>query len=435
MGRLYTSEETKPLNRKLIGYIKCGEKGENNPSSLDYFIASGVFAPKFHSIVGEKPNSVTIVFNSDDDDDVCDHREEAYDTTGRLGYAIGDGEGGKRYFVYEKKGDLYIEVPEEDQRVKNMKPKLKEVLTLRFIIPALRGIYGRWEFNTRGTKTSIPKIIGMFDEVKQMTGGRIAGIPFELTVKKVRSHRPDVKRKFPIVEIFPNLCIEALERLSLYAGDLSKFLVISEKKIFELTGGIPETLVAPSPVIVIDQDSTVSTVNVSTEVEPENNNNSETVKQEDVQKTEEPVEEKKTETKAKNPAHKVKAKTIKESDTKEATDSNTGPTSENKVEPLTVDQSKAVASNTESQVESVDDMEAKAERDKILVDIINGVATKFALSEADKELAINFISESEGKSSKARLMELDKHKSYRVELRNAIGDALIKMYGKKLLQD
>ena len=81
------------INRMpIIGKIKIGMKNEKGlPTSLDYFRATGMYAPIFHNHFGDKPNKLTIIFPSNNVEDICNQRMELRDSKGRL-FATSDGE-------------------------------------------------------------------------------------------------------------------------------------------------------------------------------------------------------------------------------------------------------------------------------------------------------------------------------------------------------
>ena len=70
----------------VIGQVKVGEKTEQGyPRSLDYFKASGRFENAFHKQFGKKPTELTVVFMSDEVDQVCDERYELWKGANGLG--------------------------------------------------------------------------------------------------------------------------------------------------------------------------------------------------------------------------------------------------------------------------------------------------------------------------------------------------------------
>jgi len=198
----------------LLGKIKVGIKGEKYPKSLDYFVADGKYANVFDDIFGKEPKSIPIVFISDDIRTSCNERYECRDNKGRLaGY--GDGE---NMYLYNGNTEEYEQV---DKETKDGKDALKEagkwetILTIKFVIPQIKTVFGMWQFTTKGQKSSIPAIRDTFDAVLE-TAGTVKNIPFDLQVQKVKSQRPDSKSLFPVVTLIPNISKDNLYHLANY---------------------------------------------------------------------------------------------------------------------------------------------------------------------------------------------------------------------------
>ena len=77
------------------------------------------------------------------------------------------------------------------------------VLTLRFIIPAVRGIVGVWQFSTKGRASSIKNIRESFDGVKLMRG-TVTQTVFDLSVQFAKSNKPGVNSRYPVVSLVAN---------------------------------------------------------------------------------------------------------------------------------------------------------------------------------------------------------------------------------------
>ena len=127
--------------------------------STDYWLADGKYASLFDKAYGEKPDTIQIVFPSDNPELVCREEYELRDTQGKL-VASGDGE---TFKVWSTKSKAYTilsvtEYPNLMEMVKSKYPSQdwKITLTLNFIIPKVRGIMGLWQFSTKGSASSIP---------------------------------------------------------------------------------------------------------------------------------------------------------------------------------------------------------------------------------------------------------------------------------------
>ena len=242
-GRIKKQSE-QPFSLPRIGMIKVGTKvskdgGKEFPTSLDYFVATGNYAENFKQAFGDKPTKIPLIFVSEDTQSVCYERFEAWSNDGKK---LGFGDGVTFTIFDESKNDYVENVEAEDPRVQKLKPQFKRILTLKFVIPAIKGIYGHWEFSTRANKSSINQIIAIFDHVKE-TAGRVSAIPFDLMVTMVNSRKPKELKKYPVVSLIPNIGAENLEKISAYLGDLNfgKIGILTDAKIEQLSKSLPES--------------------------------------------------------------------------------------------------------------------------------------------------------------------------------------------------
>lgn len=227
----------KKINKRnslsIIGHVRVGQKtAKGYPTSLDHFIATGKYQSHFAGAYGEKPDRLLITFPSDDPSQVCNHRYEMRDSQGkRLAYSDGE-----EYAVYSTKDEEYhitniSERPDVHEWVKDyFKQEWREVLTLRFLLPQVRGVIGLWQFDTSGVDTSIPSIVSMFDFVKTQAG-TVINVPFDLTVSMQKSQRPDSKSRFPVVDLICNVSSESLEKLHEVKIENMRTGLLTEKKI------------------------------------------------------------------------------------------------------------------------------------------------------------------------------------------------------------
>lgn len=240
LGRIIKAE---PQGARLpvLGKIKVGEKvlnksGKEYPVSTDYFIAKGKYEHLFNEVYGEKPNRIQIVFISDNIKDVCDESYQFRDGQGRL-LAEGDGERWKAFNSKTDKYDYGVGASLEEMQDMYKGATLSTTLTLRFLLPKIRGVFGAWQFTTKGVHSSIPAIRDTFDNV-QITAGTVINIPFDLIVEKVTSQKPGAKSVFPVVTLIPNVSQENLEMLSEYVESGQRFKgVLTEERIAQLTSG------------------------------------------------------------------------------------------------------------------------------------------------------------------------------------------------------
>ena len=196
------------IGRLHIGKKQMSQSGKEYPVSVDYFIPAGKYAPLFTQALGEKPSTIQVVFPSDDAVKVCNERYEYRDDKGAL-VARGDGRifevwNGKVYAPYS-----ITDYPDMMQRISDKYPTRRGadnwnvVLTLRFIVPAVRGVVGVWQFSTKGRASSINNIRESFDGV-QMMRGTVTNTVFDLSVQFAKSNKPNTSSKYPVVSLIAN---------------------------------------------------------------------------------------------------------------------------------------------------------------------------------------------------------------------------------------
>ena len=96
--------ELPEIGRLHIGKKQTGQNGREYPVSVDYFIPAGKYAGLFTDALGEKPQTIQIIFPDDSPEKVCNERYEYRDDKGAL-VARGDGRifelwDGKKYAPY-----------------------------------------------------------------------------------------------------------------------------------------------------------------------------------------------------------------------------------------------------------------------------------------------------------------------------------------------
>lgn len=233
-GRIYRPEQTSVLDLPEIGRLHIGKKeigrnGKEYPTSVDYFIPSGKYAGMFVNALGEKPSTIQIIFPSDDAEKVCNERFEYRDDKGAL-IARGDGVRfdvwtGQKYDVFG--ADEYPDIMEQIARNNPTKRGAENwdvALTLRFIVPAVRGIVGVWQFSTKGRASSVNNIRNSFDAVRKMRG-TVCQTVFDLSVAFAKSNKPGVNSRYPVVSLVANdTRIEEIRKAITPQGNLSLLL-------------------------------------------------------------------------------------------------------------------------------------------------------------------------------------------------------------------
>lgn len=176
--------------------------------SIDWFRATGKYADKFTEACGDKPNTIQIVFPSDNVEYVCNERFEYRDNAGAL---LSDGDGktfrlwnGKSWSMYstEQYPD-FMEWVVKNYPTKRGAENWNITLTLNFIIPAIRGIMGVWRFSTKGSASSVNNIRNSFDSVMQMRGSVTTSV-FDLSVHFHKSNKPNDNSRYPVVDLIAN---------------------------------------------------------------------------------------------------------------------------------------------------------------------------------------------------------------------------------------
>ena len=200
--------ELPEIGRLKIGKKAVGSNGREYPTSVDYFIPAGKYAGLFTQALGDKPATIQVVFPSDDAEKVCNERYEYRDNSGAL-VAYGDGRvfniwDGKKYspFSEEKYPNLMEQITAKNP-TKRGADNWDIVLTLRFIVPAVRGVVGIWQFSTKGRASSIKNIRESFDGV-QIMRGTVTGTVFDLSVQFAKSNKPGVNSRYPVVSLVAN---------------------------------------------------------------------------------------------------------------------------------------------------------------------------------------------------------------------------------------
>lgn len=264
--RIGQSPDPKQVTLNVIGKIKIGEKvaaanGKERPSALDYFRphTSPQYADLFRQAYGDKPNRLTITFISDNLSESCFNFYELRDGSGKV-LAYGDG---VTFKVATMQTDrvIFLDFTPTDsdtwmnEQERKSGTKWREVLTLRFMLPEIP-VLGYWEFRTHATDSTIPNIIGAVETMLKFAG-RIALIPFDLSVKIVNSNAAGSKSRYPVVELVANISQTSAEKLSALPANLN--FILNEQRIAQLTSGeIPDSEFAEHTVVESTAKSTAT---------------------------------------------------------------------------------------------------------------------------------------------------------------------------------
>lgn len=237
-GRIIRPEETALLELPEVGRIKIGAKSEKGyPMSLDYFRPVGKYAGLFTQALGEKPQTMQIIFTDDNPELVCNEHYEFRDGSGAL-VAEGDGRDfrvwdGKKRAPYNTND--YPDIMQQISQRYAKKPRYEGdtgwdiVLTMRFVVPAVNGVVGVWRFQTKGAASSIRNIRNSFDGV-QMIRGTVTGTVFDLSVQFAKSDKPGNASRFPVVTMIANdTRVQDIRTMIAQKQDLSLLLPESKK--------------------------------------------------------------------------------------------------------------------------------------------------------------------------------------------------------------
>lgn len=123
---------------------------------------------------GKEREGLEIIFLSDDLNDIFKVREENW-IDSQLKYVL-------------KKDILYRNTPkgllkEKDYRKRYILRENREwqtVVDVKFLIPELKQVFGYWQIRTSAFGSSLPDAKKILNMIKDKTGGKLAGIKFEL---------------------------------------------------------------------------------------------------------------------------------------------------------------------------------------------------------------------------------------------------------------
>ena len=177
-----------------------------------------------------KPSTIQVVFPSDDAGKVCNERYEYRDDKGAL-VARGDGQvfevwDGRGYVPYmvDQYPDIMRQITAKNP-TKRGDDNWDVVLTLRFIVPAVRGIVGVWVLNTKGRASSVKNLRDSFDSVQAMRGTVTTSV-FDLSVHFHKSNKPNQNSRYPVLDLVCNDSRVAEIREMLKAENSTKNLLL-----------------------------------------------------------------------------------------------------------------------------------------------------------------------------------------------------------------
>lgn len=204
--RIHSETPTGNLGR--IGKIKVGKKTDRGlPTSLDYFRFdcgdNKMWEEEARRLFGSEPKSLPIKFFTANDDISCDQRYELRTHDGKL---AGKGDG-KHYWLVNEHGQWHMEADRKKVaayvtrlKTEKYKPEWQEVCYLRFVLSGYP-VLGYWELYTKGASSTIKNLVGVFDQVRNLTD--ITRVNFLLRVERHTSNRAGSKSRYPVVSLYP----------------------------------------------------------------------------------------------------------------------------------------------------------------------------------------------------------------------------------------
>ena len=227
--------------------------------ALDYFrftSNTASFVKQAEEMFG-KSNELKITFLSNDDNINCIQRYELRDGANLVAYTDLE-----NLWTSETQGFVPVEQSRIakaggiDACMKALEEKHKaafyEMCTLRFVLMGFP-VVGVWELTTKGKKSSVTNIINAYDFVKA-SAGRVFGMPFRLTVAKVKSNRYLKKangqkeiRQYPVVSLLPDISPEMQEQVPELGAKLSGLITTTKiERIAEAATDNVPALAAPN---------------------------------------------------------------------------------------------------------------------------------------------------------------------------------------------
>lgn len=208
-GRIVRPESTSMLELPEIGRLHIGMKNDKGyPMSIDWFRPTGKYEGLFRQALGEKPQTIQVIFPSDDAEKVCNEQYQYRDDKGAL-VARGDGHtfevwNGKVYAPYTIEDYPNImQLIAEKNPTKRKEDNWDIVLSMKFIVPAVRGVVGVFGLTTKGRASSVRNIRESFDAVQMMRGTVVTSV-FDLSVHFHKSNKPNDTSRYPVLSLVAN---------------------------------------------------------------------------------------------------------------------------------------------------------------------------------------------------------------------------------------
>lgn len=242
-GTIHSWEASNHRGLPELGKIKVGMKVERNgrevPEAIDSFLATGKYSHIVHSVLGDKPTRIPVIFTSPNPGHSCNERWEIR----KAGKVFAHGDGRVYRYWSQHNGGQYltksVSSKEEFQRFHKEisdqcgpKSDWYRALTIRFVIPLPSLPMGEWSFHTKASATSIGLIQQAFQSIpgEQFDMAHIPSMPDikgAMGILQVEMHQADnqTKSRYPVVSLFP-----LVSRPGVSAPDVEQLFLASSQE-------------------------------------------------------------------------------------------------------------------------------------------------------------------------------------------------------------
>ena len=210
------------LGKIKIGIKEYSDKAKADiPKSIDWFRATGNFSNEFHKVYGAKPNKIRVIFPYNDVEENLNEFYRHYKSGGL--YCIGDGEKATR--IHPDNISEEIDCP--CKHWSEEKGGCNATINCNVVILGLH-VVGVWAIQSGGVNTT-NNLRGALELTKNLAG-KITGIPFILSVEKVKSTLSGNPNVYPVITATPDAETEQLLSIGKELSASETFLMLSGQK-------------------------------------------------------------------------------------------------------------------------------------------------------------------------------------------------------------
>ena len=230
-----------------VGKLHLGEKrvnanGREYPVATDYFVVP----PEVQAIVGEKPRALSIIFPSDDPEQVMPTFYKAYSNV-RGKVCQGDGDTARRLVDVERvhpdpaTGEILYPIASRETKVAEWQEPIpcpgqecpyyankqcREIMNLMFVLADVPGL-GVWQLDTSSYHGIVNLHSGL--EFARAAFGSVIGIPFTLSLEPMEVSPDGRKKTVQVLHLRSNHTL----RDALAAADKTLFPALSAAQMPE----------------------------------------------------------------------------------------------------------------------------------------------------------------------------------------------------------